>query len=77
MFFKKCDPNEKQAKKKIAFGKRPCIFSPKTDQPCMDHDRASGEGVGPQEYTLIKMKLLKLRDGVSFKLGVDYSFDNF
>ena len=33
----------------------------------MDHDRASGEGVGPQEYTLIKMKLLKLRDGVSFK----------
>ena len=33
----------------------------------MDHDRASGEGVGPQEYTLIKMKLLKLREGVSFK----------
>lgn len=23
----------------------------------MDHDRSSGEGVGPQEYTLIKMKL--------------------
>ena len=23
----------------------------------MDHDRASGEGVGPQEYTLIKMKV--------------------
>jgi len=22
----------------------------------MDHDRASGEGVGPQEYTLIKMQ---------------------
>ena len=43
----------------------------------MDHDRASGEGVGPQEYTLIKMKLLKLRDGVSFKLGVDYYADNF
>ena len=32
----------------------------------MDHDRASGEGVGPQEYTLIKMKLQKLRDGVKF-----------
>lgn len=25
----------------------------------MDHDRQSGEGVGPQEYTLIKMKLQK------------------
>ena len=24
----------------------------------MDHDRSSGEGVGPQEYTLIKMKAL-------------------
>lgn len=24
----------------------------------MDHDRASGEGVGPMEYTLIKMKVL-------------------
>lgn len=24
----------------------------------MDHDRSSGEGVGPQEYTLIKMKVL-------------------
>lgn len=26
----------------------------------MDHDRASGEGVGPQEYTLIKMQALDL-----------------
>jgi leucyl-tRNA synthetase len=25
----------------------------------MDHDRYSGEGVGPQEYTLIKMEILK------------------
>ena len=25
----------------------------------MDHDRASGEGVAPQEYTLIKMKVLQ------------------
>ena len=53
-------------KKKIAYGKRPCIFSPKTDQPCMDHDRASGEGVGPQEYTLIKMKLVGLRDATKY-----------
>ncbi|RUS86732.1 hypothetical protein EGW08_005522 [Elysia chlorotica] len=42
---------------KIKFGKRYTIFSPKDKQPCMDHDRSSGEGVGPQEYTLIKMKL--------------------
>ena len=25
----------------------------------MDHDRSSGEGVGPQEYTLIKMKAVE------------------
>ena len=29
-------------------------------QPCADHDRASGEGVQPQEYTLIKLKALEL-----------------
>lgn len=46
--------------KKIKFGKRNAIFSPIDEQPCADHDRASGEGVQPQEYTLIKMKLLKL-----------------
>lgn len=42
----------------IQFGERYTIFSPKDNQPCMDHDRASGEGVGPMEYTLIKMKVL-------------------
>ncbi|XP_060564923.1 leucine--tRNA ligase, cytoplasmic-like [Ruditapes philippinarum] len=44
---------------KIQFGKRYTIYSPKDGQPCMDHDRSTGEGVGPQEYTLIKLKLLK------------------
>ena len=29
------------------------------NQPSMDHERASGEGVGPQEYTLIKMKAIE------------------
>lgn len=43
---------------KIKFGKRYTIYSVKDGQPCMDHDRSSGEGVGPQEYTLIKMKVL-------------------
>lgn len=27
---------------------------------CADHDRASGEGVGPQEYTIIKLRVLDL-----------------
>ncbi|KAF2290437.1 hypothetical protein GH714_013112 [Hevea brasiliensis] len=34
------------------------IYSPLDGQPCADHDRASGEGVQPQEYTLIKMEVL-------------------
>ena len=42
----------------IDFGKRNAIFSIREDQPCADHDRSCGEGLGPQEYTLIKMKLL-------------------
>lgn len=46
---------------KIKFGKRYTIFSPKDGQPCMDHDRSSGEGVGPQEYTLIKMRVQELK----------------
>ncbi|XP_076046408.1 leucyl-tRNA synthetase [Oratosquilla oratoria] len=46
---------------KIDFGKRYTIFSPKDGQPCMDHDRSSGEGVGPQEYTLILMKVLEMK----------------
>lgn len=39
------------------------MFSPLDGQPCADHDRASGEGVGPQEYTLIKMEALELNGG--------------
>ena len=42
----------------VAFGKRNAIFSISEDQPCADHDRSCGEGLGPQEYTLIKLKLL-------------------
>ena len=37
----------------------------------MDHDRSSGEGVGPQEYTLIKMKALKPLPSKLAKLGSD------
>ncbi|KAG9258996.1 uncharacterized protein F5Z01DRAFT_614631 [Emericellopsis atlantica] len=42
---------------KIKFGKRYTIYSIKDGQPCMDHDRAEGEGVGPQEYTALKLKV--------------------
>ncbi|KAL0126848.1 hypothetical protein PUN28_005306 [Cardiocondyla obscurior] len=50
--------NHLKSRNKIKYGKRYSIYSPKDGQPCMDHDRSSGEGVGPQEYTLIKMKVL-------------------
>lgn len=43
----------------LGYCHRHTIFSPLEGQPSMDHDRASGEGVGPQEYTLIKMKAVE------------------
>ncbi|VDL82453.1 unnamed protein product [Nippostrongylus brasiliensis] len=49
---------------KIDFGKRYTIYSPKDGQPCMDHDRSTGEGVGPQEYTLIQLKVLDPKPAV-------------
>ncbi|GMM30343.1 leucine--tRNA ligase [Martiniozyma asiatica (nom. inval.)] len=42
---------------KIKFGKRFTIYSVKDGQPCMDHDRQSGEAVLPQEYTGIKIEV--------------------
>eukprot|EP00252_Welwitschia_mirabilis_P016916 TRINITY_DN37672_c0_g1_i1.p1 TRINITY_DN37672_c0_g1~~TRINITY_DN37672_c0_g1_i1.p1 ORF type:complete len:1138 (+),score=208.54 TRINITY_DN37672_c0_g1_i1:127-3540(+) len=44
-------------KGKIVKDMRYTIYSPFDGQPCADHDRASGEGVQPQEYTLIKMEV--------------------
>lgn len=43
--------------KKIKYGKRYTIYSPKDGQPCMDHDRSEGEAVGPQEYTALKLEV--------------------
>lgn len=40
---------------KILYGNRYTIYSPKDGQPCMDHDRTEGEGVGPTEYTALKL----------------------
>lgn len=44
---------------RIRFGKRANVYSVQDGQVCADHDRASGEGVGPQEYTLIKLLVLE------------------
>ena len=42
---------------KLIRGKRPTICTPDDMQACADHDRQTGEGVKPQEYTLIKMEV--------------------
>ncbi|KAF0926934.1 hypothetical protein E2562_028421 [Oryza meyeriana var. granulata] len=42
---------------KIVKGKQ-YMISPLDCQPCLGHDRASGEEVEPQEYVLIKMKVI-------------------
>lgn len=52
--------NTLKQRNRICFGMRPAVFSRRDAQPCADHDRASGEGAGPQEYTLVKMKVQKL-----------------
>jgi len=50
--------NVLREKKKILFGKRNNVYSIVDGQVCADHDRSEGEGVGPQEYVLIKLKVL-------------------
>ncbi|KAI1119890.1 hypothetical protein F5Y10DRAFT_259415 [Nemania abortiva] len=44
---------------KIKFGKRYTVYSPLDKQPCLDHDRSDGEGIGVQQYTAIKMPVLE------------------
>lgn len=51
--------NHLHAKNKTVFGKRPAVFSITDNQVCADHDRSEGEGVTPQEYTLIKLRILE------------------
>jgi leucyl-tRNA synthetase len=50
--------NVLREKKKVLFGKRNNVYSILDGQVCADHDRSEGEGVGPQEYVLIKLKVL-------------------
>ena len=54
---------------KVKFGERYTIYSPKDGQPCMDHDRQDGEGVGPQEYTGVKLEVIKWSDAANEELG--------
>jgi leucyl-tRNA synthetase len=49
-------------KKKVLFGKRNNVFSLVDGQVCADHDRSEGEGVGPQEYVLIKLQVLPVEE---------------
>ncbi len=41
----------------VTRGTHPVVWCPKDKSPTGDHDRQSGEGVTPEEYTLIKYKL--------------------
>ncbi len=41
----------------VTRGTHPVIWCPKDQSPTGDHDRQVGEGVTPEEYTLIKFKL--------------------
>eukprot|EP01012_Entosiphon_sulcatum_P061798 TRINITY_DN8766_c0_g1_i1.p1 TRINITY_DN8766_c0_g1~~TRINITY_DN8766_c0_g1_i1.p1 ORF type:complete len:1087 (-),score=221.84 TRINITY_DN8766_c0_g1_i1:64-3324(-) len=56
-----------KAQNKLSFGKRFTIFSTAEGQPCLDHDRTSGEGVLPQEYTGIKMQVQNPLDQECFQ----------
>lgn len=61
---------------KVVKDKRYTVYSPLDGQPCADHDRATGEGVGPQEYTLIKMRVLELQGKLSVLEGTVPSLVN-
>ncbi|MEM2118982.1 MAG: class I tRNA ligase family protein, partial [Candidatus Bathyarchaeia archaeon] len=41
----------------VTKGTHPVVWCPKCQSPTGDHDRQVGEGVAPEEYTLIKFKL--------------------
>lgn len=43
----------------VQYGTRPTIYSRLDGQACADHDRSEGEGVQPQEYTLIKLRVVR------------------
>ena len=46
-----------RAKGYVTRGTHPVVWCPKCKSPTGDHDRQEGEGVAPEEYTLMKFKL--------------------
>lgn len=61
--------NRLKALQKIMYGNRYTIYSPRDGQPCMDHDRTEGEGIGPTEYTALKLKVKEWAPDVAKVLG--------
>lgn len=57
--FVRWQTNKLYKAKKMKFGERYTVYSPKDGQPCMDHDRSEGEALGPQEYTVIKLEVVE------------------
>ena len=53
---------------KIRFGKRYTVYSPKDGQACMDHDRQTGEGIGVQEYTAMKLRVKEWPEAAKGKI---------
>ncbi|RMD42489.1 hypothetical protein DV735_g2664, partial [Chaetothyriales sp. CBS 134920] len=58
-----------KAQDKIKYGKRYTIYSPKDGQPCMDHDRAEGEGAGPTEYVALKLQVKEWSEKAQAEIG--------
>lgn len=55
VYVSNCFMLTRQLKKQehVKFGLRPTIFSEIAGEPCMGHDRLEGEGVIPQDLTVI------------------------
>lgn len=45
-----------QEKNLVSKGKHPVVWCPKDNTPVGDHDRVEGEGIAPQEFSLLKFK---------------------
>jgi leucyl-tRNA synthetase len=62
----------------VTRGTHPVVWCPKDKSPTGDHDRQSGEGVTPEEYTLIKYKLEdgKILPAATFRPETIYGITN-
>ncbi|CAH6421118.1 Leucyl-tRNA synthetase [uncultured virus] len=59
--FVKWQFNILKERKYLIFGKKLVIYSLKDNQPCSDHDRSIGEGVGIKDFLVIKLKIIKTK----------------